>query len=51
MPAGFLFNFLATSQKKQNSFDAHIENLRWKLRESLLDLIVDRCQSNLYDVL
>ena len=29
MPAGFLFNFLVTSQKKQNSFDADIENLRW----------------------
>ena len=29
MPAGFLFNFLVISQKKQTSFDAQIENLGW----------------------
>ena len=27
MSAGFLFNFLVTSRKKQTSFDAQIENL------------------------
>ena len=29
MSAGFLFNFLVTSRKKQTSFDAQIENLGW----------------------